>query len=71
MVLLFDQIAQRYGVLPSEFVARGTIWDIGIMMKSIAWQRERDRRSRYGQSMPVHTHHSQKELVEMLRKAQS
>lgn len=43
MILMLDSIGQRYGCLPSEVLARGDTLDIEVLIRSVAWQNNRER----------------------------
>ncbi len=45
--------------------------DVGIMLKSMAWTTERDRRQRDGLTMPSSAGMSQQSLEQMLKDAKS
>lgn len=60
-------MGQRYGCLPSEILARADTIDISIMVKSIAWHNERDRRHRDGEMMPTNHGMSNEQLMDMIK----
>lgn len=63
---MLDSLGQRYGCLPSEILARGDTIDIGVLVTSLAWQRERDARAQSGQEMPLNSGYSTDQLKSML-----
>lgn len=67
-LIMLDSLGQRYGCLPSEILARGDTIDIGIMVKSIAWYNERDRRTEQGLEMPKNYGYSTEQLKAMIDK---
>lgn len=69
MVLMLDTMAQRYGCLPSEILARGDTLDIAVMCRATAWNNERMDREQRGQSMPSNYGYNSNELQAMLDKA--
>lgn len=66
---MLDSMGQRYGCLPSEILARADTIDISIMVKSIAWHNERDRRTKEGLAMPTNHGMSTEQLQEMIKQA--
>lgn len=69
MCLVLDQMAQRYGCLPSRILAEGDITDVAIMIKSITWHNEHESRNSKGLSMPKVTNYSQEQLLDMMARA--
>jgi|APGre2960657373_1045057.scaffolds.fasta_scaffold02523_7 hypothetical protein len=69
MCLVIDQLAQRYGCLPSKFLAEGDITDVAIMIKSITWHNEYEARSSKGMNMPRVTNYSTEQLLDMMARA--
>jgi len=67
--LVLDQMAQRYGCLPSKIMAEGDIIDMGIMIKSIAWHNEVAERQQKGHRMPRITQYSESQLLDMIAQA--
>lgn len=69
LILLIDAMGQRYGILPSDILARGDSIDVGIMVKSMEWHNERERRAKEGQTMPNNFGHTTEQLQAMLARA--
>jgi hypothetical protein len=46
LILSIDMMGKRYGLLPSEVIARATTFDLVIMDASVGYQAEMDRQSR-------------------------
>lgn len=68
MVLMLDTLAQRYGCLPSEILAKGDTLDINIMTRAIAWHNERQIRAEQGLTMPHNHGYSEDQLLAMIEK---
>jgi hypothetical protein len=48
MVLLLDQMAQRYGLLPTECLTRATTLDMVIMDMSLTYEHHQHEKSKPG-----------------------
>ena len=71
MVLMLDSMAQRYGLLPSEVIQRADTLDVEVLIRSVAWNNEVQKRAASGQAMPVQTHHTVDDLQSMIRTARN
>jgi hypothetical protein len=69
MILMLDSMAQRYGCLPSDILARGDTIDVEVLVRSVAWHNESQVRNQRGQSMPVQTAHRTEDLKRMMEAA--
>lgn len=49
-------------------MARGDVLDISILVKSIAWHNERNKREQIGQKMPNNHGYSTDQLMDMFKK---
>lgn len=65
-VIMLDSLAERYGLLPSEIMARGDTLDILVLVRSSEYYRERATRQEQGLSMPTVTQYTQDELRAMI-----
>lgn len=48
MVLLLDQMAQRYGLLPSEAITKATTFDMVIMDMALTFEQYQQKKSQPG-----------------------
>jgi len=66
MVLLLDQMAQRYGLLPTEAFTRATTLDMVIMDMALTYEQHQHKKSQpgYVPEVPLET------LLEIKEKAQ-
>jgi hypothetical protein len=64
MVLTLDNLAHRYGVLPSEAMARATTFDIYVLDVSAKWLKYQNSQEEGGS--PKHKL-SQQQLLDMMK----
>lgn len=66
MVLLLDQLAQRYGLLPSETITRASTFDMVVMDMALTYEQYQHKKSQPGFVPEV----SVETLLEIKEKAQ-
>ena len=66
MMLSLDNLAHRYGILPTEALMRGSTLDLRILDVSARWQQHQQR----GDPLPKATTLNQQDMLNMLKKAQ-
>ncbi len=67
MVALFDQMASKYGMLPSEVLDRATTFDAQVHLNSETYQNREQRRAR---GDDISETYSQAEAEFILRRSQ-
>jgi hypothetical protein len=65
MMLSLDNLAHRYGVLPTEALIRGTTLDLRVLDVSARWQQHQQK----GDSLPKATTFSNDQMLAMLNSA--
>jgi hypothetical protein len=66
MMLSLDNLAHRYGILPTEALMRGSTLDLRVLDVSARWQQHQQR----GDTLPRATTLNQQDMLNMLKKAQ-
>jgi len=70
-IIMLDSLAERYGLLPSEIMAKGDTLDIVVLVRSSEYYRERAARQEKGMSMPTVTQYTQDQLQAMIDQVKS
>jgi len=67
-ILQVDGLGKRYGLLPSEVLARGNTFDLYIMDAAMSFEQYHNHKAANGGKAPV-PDYTEEELMAMLNKA--
>ena len=67
MMITIDNLAHRYGCLPSEIVNRATTFDLEILHVSSKWEIESRKRADRGEKFTAQP--SEETMLEMVKRA--
>jgi len=67
MKITIDNLAHRYGCLPSEIIDRATTFDLEILHISSKWEIESRKRAERGETSTNQP--SQEEMLDMVKRA--
>jgi hypothetical protein len=65
MMLSLDNLAHRYGILPTEALMRGSTLDLRVLDVSARWQQHQQK----GDTLPRATTYSESQMLTMLNSA--
>ena len=65
-MITLDNLANRYGMLPSEALARANTLDLVVLDASAKWERYRNERAN-GKHVPEKPNLTQEQMLEMIR----
>ena len=68
MMITLDNMAQKYGLLPSEVLDRASTFDLAVMDISTRWQREQRARAE-GKSTIEKPKLTQEQMLAMIKNA--
>jgi hypothetical protein len=66
MMLSLDNLAHRYGILPTEALMRGSTLDLRVLDVSARWQKHQSE----GSTLPRAATLNQEDMLKMLKQAQ-
>ena len=67
-MITIDNIAYRYGLLPSEVLSRASTFDLAVIDASAKWENYRhERANKTNKGVPVAADLSQEQMMAMIR----